>query len=186
MELPCTAGTRLRSLTPEDASQLLGILDADRATFDRWLRWSAGVTTTPTARAFIEQALQREADGNGFHLGLWIGETLVGGVPCWSLDPVHHVAEIGYWLSAGARGAGTATTATRKVIEFLFTEWGVNRVEMQCRIENVASRRLAERVGGQLEGIRRQSHLVAGAYRDHAVYSVLAGDRQSAEHQDVA
>jgi ribosomal-protein-serine acetyltransferase len=177
VELACTADTCLRSLTTDDAAALLGVLDSDRATFDRWLRWSASVNTAESARAFIARAAQQEHDGHGFHLGLWRGATLLGGIPCWSLDPVHRVAEIGYWLSADARGTGLATTATKAVVTHLFVGRGVNRVEFQCRTENAPSRQVAQRVGGRLEGIRRQSHLVGGAFRDHAVYAVLATDR---------
>lgn len=176
VEYACTADTTLRSFAPEDAAALLGALDADRATFDLWLRWSGSVTTVDDSRAFIARAARQEQEGRGFHWALWRGPTLLGGIPCWSLDPVHRVAEIGYWLSADARGTGLATIATRAVMTYLFDTCDINRVEFQCRTENTPSRRVAERVGGRLEGVRRRSHLVGGAFRDHAVYAVLATD----------
>jgi ribosomal-protein-serine acetyltransferase len=176
VELILTPEIRLRSLVDEDATLLLGALDADRGTFNQWLRWAAGIVTLEDARAFIARASHQESEGRGFHWGVWQGSTLLGGIPCWSLDPVHRVAELGYWLSADARGMGLATTATRLVVEYLVAERGINRVEFQCRTENTASRQVAERVGGQLEGIRRQSHLIGDTFRDHAVYSVLATD----------
>ncbi|MEZ4412352.1 MAG: GNAT family protein [Gemmatimonadales bacterium] len=176
MELTCTPETRLRSLRPSDAATLLAAVDADRAMFDRWLRWSGTVRSHEAAREFIVRAADLEQEGRGFHWGLWRGTVLLGGIPCWSIDPVHRVAELGYWLSTDVQGQGLATTATRIVVEHLFTQQHVNRVEFQCRTENVASRRVAERVGGQFEGVRRQSHWVAGAFRDHAVYAILAGD----------
>lgn len=175
MELVCASGIQLRSLEPADAALLVAAIDADRATFDRWLRWSSVIHSHEAAHDFIQRCTDREVENCGFHLGLWRGDTLLGGVPCWSHDPVHHVAELGYWLAAPARGQGLATQATRLVVEHLFAR-GVNRVEFQCRTENEASRRVAERVGGQFEGVRRQSHWVAGAFRDHAVYAVLATD----------
>jgi len=178
MELTCTSDTRLRSLRPDDAATLLAAVDADRATFDRWLRWSSAVRSQEAARDFIVRAADLEREGRGFHWGLWRGTVLLGGVPGWSIDPVHRVAELGYWLSTDAQGQGLATTATRVAVEYLFAQQHVNRVEFQCRTENVASRRVAERVGGHLEGVRRQSHWVAGAFRDHAVYAVLAADAQ--------
>lgn len=177
MDLHCTPDTRLRPLELEDGPALLAVLDADRATFDRWLRWSGTLRTAADARAFIARAQDAEQAGRGFHWGLWRGESLLGGVPCWSLDRVHRVAELGYWLAVSARGSGLATTATRAAMHHLFNERQVNRVEFQCRVENDASRRVAERVGGRLEGIRRQSHWIGGAFRDHAVYAVLTQDR---------
>jgi RimJ/RimL family protein N-acetyltransferase len=176
MELACTATTRLRSLRPEDAAALTSVVEDNRTMFDRWLRWSATIQSQDAAREFIQRAARLEEAGRGFHWGLWQGEVLIGGVPCWSLDPVHRVAELGYWLVSQAHGQGLATSATRIAVNHLFTEHRVNRIEFQCRTENTASRRVAERAGGQLEGVRRQSHLVAGSFRDHAVYAILAQD----------
>lgn len=177
MELACTGDTSLRSLVQGDAGTLLSVLSAGRATLDPWLRWSGSIRTLEAAQEFIARAADQEAAERGFHLGLWQGDTLLGGVPCWSIDPVHRVAELGYWLAPSCRGQGLATQATRTVMGYLFTARGVNRIEFQCRVENEPSRRLAERVGGRLEGIRRQSHFIAGAFRDHALYAVLAGER---------
>jgi ribosomal-protein-serine acetyltransferase len=167
-------GFQLRALRASDAGALLAAVDADRALFETWLRWAAGVRTLDEATAFIAKAIEAEQADRGFHLGLWDGDQLVGGFPCWSIDPVHRVAELGYWLGSASRGSGLAATATRAVMAYLFDQRQVNRIEFQCRVENAASRRTAERVGGQLEGIRRQSHWVGGAFRDHAVYAVLA------------
>lgn len=176
MELTVASDATLRSLTSDDATALLAVLEADRATFDQWLRWSSSIRSVEDARSFINAAEERERNGRGFHWGLWHRGQLTGGIVCWSLDPVHRVAELGYWLSADVRGHGFATRATRIALEHLFAGALANRVEFQCRMENAASRRVAERVGGQFEGVRRQSHLVAGEFRDHAVYAILAGD----------
>lgn len=176
MELVCTSDIRLRSLQPDDAGAFVAAIDADRATFDQWLRWSSTIRSHDAAHDFIQRAVELEDENRGFHWGLWRGGALLGGVACWSRDPIHRVAELGYWLSAEARGQGLATKAMRAVVEYLFAHGHVNRVEFQCRTENSASRRVAERIGGQFEGIRRQSHWVAGAFRDHAVYAILASD----------
>lgn len=176
LELTVTPEVRLRALRASDAGALLAAVEADRALFETWLRWAAGVHTLDEATAFIARATDAETEGRGFHLGLWRADQLLGGVPCWSIDPVHRVAEIGYWLGSASRGSGLAATATSAVMAYLFDQRQVNRLEFQCRVENEASRRTAERVGGQLEGIRRQSHWVGGAFRDHAVYAVLASE----------
>jgi len=177
LRLPVTDGTELRSLTERDAATLLDVIDRHRDAFDPWLRWSSGVTTEEAATRLIREAALREREGTGFHLGLWRdGSELIGGVPCWWNDRTHRVAEVGYWLVPAVRGRGLAQRSLRRVVDFLFEHWEVNRVELQCRVDNAASRRVAEEAGGALEGTRRQSHLVDGAFRDHAVYSILAAE----------
>jgi ribosomal-protein-serine acetyltransferase len=176
MELRCDPDTVLRSLTSVDAPALLAILERDRGMFDRWLRWSGAIRSTADAEQFLHAGSAREEAGLGFHWGIWRGGSLLGGVPCWSIDHHHRVAELGYWLAPEARGHGLATMATRVAMEHLFVTQGVNRVELQCRVENTVSRKVAERVGGRLEGVRRQSHWINGAFCDHAVYAILAED----------
>ena len=166
---------QLRSLAVTDAPALLEVVDVHRDALDPWLRWSSQITTEKAASAFIRAAAERERRSTGFHLGLWQDDTtLVGGIPCWSNDQTHRVAELGYWLIPSVRGRGLAQSSMRRVADYLFTHWKVNRLELQCRVENLASRRVAEAAGGFLEGVRRQSHLVDGAFCDHAIYSILA------------
>ncbi len=175
MHLPGPDATTLRSLTAEDAVALHDAIEGDRDAFDPWLRWSATITDAAAAAGFIAAATERERAGHGFHLGIFDAESLVGGIVCWSNDPVHRVAELGYWLVPSARGRGLVHRALRPVLVQMFAD-GVNRIEFQCRVENQPSRAVAERIGGVLEGTRRQSHFVNGAYRDHVVYSVLRGE----------
>jgi ribosomal-protein-serine acetyltransferase len=171
----------LRSLQLVDAPALYRTISVSRDAFDPWLRWSAAINAESSAETFIAAELEREQRHAGFHLGLWSGANLQGGIPCWSIDSIHQVAELGYWLVPAARGRGLAERSVHVALALLFGRLHVNRVEFQCGVANSPSRRLAERVGGQLEGIRRESHVVAGEYRDHAVYSILAREYAPAQ-----
>jgi RimJ/RimL family protein N-acetyltransferase len=82
-------------------------------------------------------------------------------------------ADIGYWVGADARGRGVAATATRLLTEFGFDTLGLRRVELNAAAGNAASRRVAEKAGFELEGIRRSWRLVDGVPADFAVYSRL-------------
>ena len=56
-------------------------------------------------------------------------------------------AELGYWIGAPHRGRGYATAAAREAVRFAFAEAGLDRVFALPLAENVASRRVLERVG---------------------------------------
>jgi ribosomal-protein-serine acetyltransferase len=172
VQLALTSDTVLRSLTADDAATLFAVVDGHRDAFDPWLRWSGAITSTAAATDFIAQASERERTGHGFHLGLWRGDALIGGVPCWSLDPVEHVAELGYWLLPSEQGKGLAALSTRAAMAHLFNSRGVERVEFRCLVENAPSRRLAERLGGVLVGMQTPAILVGGACREHALYEL--------------
>lgn len=176
--LPITldAHVTLRPLGPTDAPAFHRVILANRAHLDRWLRWSSGVQTLPDAAAFLAGFAEREARGDGFHLGILLDGVLVGGCVCWYIQRQNRNAEVGYWLDGGVTGRGLATRATAAVIRHLLGQEGLQRIEMQCGVENHASRAIPERLGFQLEGVRRASHWITDRFVDHAIYGLLATD----------
>jgi len=85
-------------------------------------------------------------------------------------------AKVGYWIDQAHAGLGITPTAVALVADHCFGTMGLHRIEAGVRPENIASRRLAEKLGFRDEGISRQSVHVAGAWRDHIRYAVTAGD----------
>ncbi len=170
------ARTFLRTLTQADAQALHSLIRQNRESLDRWLRWSSMVQTLDDAQAFITRFQEQGEQGNGFHLGIWVDGELAGGTVCWYIHRQNRNAEIGYWLGASFRGRGLATRSAAAVRNHLFRTEGVHRIEMQCAVENHASRAVAERLGFRLEGIRRESHWITTRFLDHAVYGQLEGE----------
>lgn len=164
----------LRSLTPDDAPAVHTLIAANREHLDGWLRWSAALRTESDVRAFLDQFTDKEARGDGFHLGLWVGPELAGGTVCWYIHRQNRNAEVGYWLGTAFLGRGLVTRAVRAVIGHLFDAESLHRIEMQCGLENTRSRAVAERLGFRLEGVRRESHWISTRFVDHAVYGLLA------------
>lgn len=75
-------------------------------------------------------------------------------------NPDWHVPciEVGYFVIKDKTGQGYAGEATRALVDYAFTHLGVVRVELQCRADNLASQRVAERIGFTLEGRQRARH----------------------------
>jgi len=89
----------------------------------------------------------------------------------WSMT--HSRAEIGYALSRRYWGEGYMSEAVNAIIEFGFREMLLNRIIGRCEVNNIASARVMEKVGMQLEGILRQQLFVKGRYWDLKIYSIL-------------
>lgn len=64
-------------------------------------------------------------------------------------------ADVGFITAPPARGKGYMTAALRAAVEFGFRELGLARIEWRAHVGNEGSRRVAERVGFQHEGIQR-------------------------------
>ena len=80
--------------------------------------------------------------------------------------------EIGYWIRSSCAGRGYATEATEALVEFARSVLGACRIEITSDPRNVPSRRVAEKAGFALEGIRRQSRRdPAGNLYDSCMYA---------------
>jgi len=176
MEFPIQVNehTILRPFVAEEAKTVFTLITENRDHLDTKLRWSGKIQSVADTETLIKRFADKLAQGDGFHGGLWQGDSLVGGLVCHYINREGYKSEIGYWLAKSATGQGIVTNACKKVISALITDEKMNRIEIQCMVSNKASRAVAERLGFTYEGIKRQSEWINGAFEDHAVYSLLA------------
>jgi len=173
LELSLGGTAIARSLQLDDAPAVHALMTASRRHLDQWLRWSSAIQTLGDVEALITRFATKEAAGDGFHLGIWDDGELAGGAVCWGIHRENRNAEVGYWLGDAFTGRGLATRSANAVIEHLFSVERLHRIEMQCGVENAASRAVAERCGLVNEGIRRESHWITDRFVNHVVYGIL-------------
>jgi RimJ/RimL family protein N-acetyltransferase len=84
---------------------------------------------------------------------------------------------IGYWCVRDARGRGITTHALQILCGHAFKELGLERLDLITDPDNLASQRVAEKVGFQREGLLR-SHVIHpdGRRRDSVMFSLLPGE----------
>jgi RimJ/RimL family protein N-acetyltransferase len=92
------------------------------------------------------------------------------------LEWLARFGNLGYWVRTSAAGTGIATGATRLLLGFAFERLGLFRVEIVAAVENLASQRVAEKVGATREGCARNRCRAGGVQHDAFVYSVIPGD----------
>jgi RimJ/RimL family protein N-acetyltransferase/8-oxo-dGTP pyrophosphatase MutT (NUDIX family) len=92
--------------------------------------------------------------------------------------PRGDTASLSWGLYLGQRGHGYATRATRVLVEHLFADHGVRRVQAEVDPRNVASQRVATRAGLRREGLRRLESGMADRpdAPGMAIYARLASD----------
>jgi RimJ/RimL family protein N-acetyltransferase len=80
--------------------------------------------------------------------------------------------EVGYWIRSSRAGRGFVTEAVQALCDYAFTHIGAVRVELVVDEENIASRRVADRAGFQLEGTHRSERRAPdGTLRNTCVYA---------------
>jgi RimJ/RimL family protein N-acetyltransferase len=101
---------------------------------------------------------------------------LVGSVGLHRTDWLVPKTEVGYWVRTSAAGKGFITEGVRALVACAFDRLGAQRVELIADEENAPSRKVAERCGFELEGIRRNVlRDPDGRLRNGCVYARLPG-----------
>lgn len=101
-----------------------------------------------------------------------VGQLTIGNVQYGSLRGAH----IGYWVGQQYAGRGITPTAVALATDYAFTTLRLHRIEIAVRPENQPSRRVAEKLGYRFEGERSAFLHIDGAWRDHLVYVLNAGE----------
>jgi RimJ/RimL family protein N-acetyltransferase len=85
-------------------------------------------------------------------------------------------ASVGFAVAPWARRQGVATGGLRAICLWAFSERDVRRVEWEAVVGNVGSRKVAESVGFQIEGICRKRIVLRGVRYDGWLASLLRED----------
>jgi RimJ/RimL family protein N-acetyltransferase len=83
---------------------------------------------------------------------------------------------VGREMLDGTRGQGLGTEALTLLIEWLFTNTDVNRIDGYTDIENVASQRSVAKAGLRQEGILHGAVYRDGIHRDVIMYGLTRAD----------
>ena len=174
-DVPLSDGVFLRTLTSADAEVFAAHVADAHDHLRRHLPWPDRTRTVAGAREWLE-AYANGWDGRVVAGGAWSGDRLVGGVTLLSHDPVRAVAELGVWVIPEMAGRGVAAAACRVAIGAARAELAVERLVWQCVAGNVASRRLAERLGFRFEGTLRSDYVLRGVRHDTDVLSLVGAE----------
>ena len=137
-----------------------------------WIPTIPSPYTRDDALAFIRGEVRPDHQA----LAIEVGGRVVGGIGL-GLNVHDYRGRLGYWVAADARGRGICTHALRLLSRHALVGLGLQRVDLITDPENVASQRVAEKVGFQREGVLR-AHLrhPDGRIRDSVMFSLLPGE----------
>lgn len=176
-KLPLDSNTHLQILERHHAEPLFEVVNSSREYLRKWLPWVDHTTSTNDVKAFIDRSLSQFAAYNGFQVGIWHKDQIVG---CLGYHPIqwgNKTTSLGYWIGEPFQGHGHMTSACRALVTHAFKEYGLNRVEIRCASENKKSRAVPEQLGFTHEGTLRQAeHLSDGRIVDHELYAILASE----------
>jgi ribosomal-protein-alanine N-acetyltransferase len=169
-------GARVYLRPPEatDATAFIAAARASRRLHGAW-------TSPPATRSRFDLYVQRFArdPATASHLGLLAfrreDDALVG---VFNLSEIvrglFQSAYLGYYGFAPHAGKGYMTEGMALALDVAFRRLRLHRVEVNIQPTNQRSLALAERVGFVREGYSRRYVKIAGRWRDHVRYAILA------------
>jgi len=172
----------MRAYRPEDSVLYYRMIHENRDHLYEFLPSNLeAMQNEAEAEAFIRWLNSEWQQRNLFLFSVWekssgsyTGETYLAN-PDWHVPSI----ELGYFLVQASTGKGFATEAARATLRIAFEHLQVSRVDLQCRADNEASQRVAERCGFRLEGRQRLRHrMKSGALVDRLWYGLLRSEWQ--------
>lgn len=114
-------------------------------------------------------------------------DELVGGITLAHVKRgVTQSCSMGYWAGERYAGRGLMSDAVRTLMPFCFDILGLNRVEAATLPTNERSIHLLKRVGFTEEGYARRFLCINGAWRDHILFALVAGDTLSPVNREAS
>lgn len=177
--LPCplelaAEGLQLRPWRADDAHALYEATRESIASVSPWLPWLTEGYGLADAEHWIEQcaASMERADAYAFGIFDMQGRAL-GDIAINRVDLRRRSANLGYWVRSSAQGHGIATRAAKALAGFGFGTLGLVRIEIVVAVDNLPSRRVAERLGSHFDGISPNRIIHHDQATPAAVYSLL-------------
>lgn len=166
----------LRRPTARDADRFLSAVHASRRLHGAWV-------SAPSTRVAFRNYLARfgrplrGAQHVGYIAATVEDDALVGVLNLSEIvRGAFESAYLGYYAFAPFEGRGYMTEALALLLDAAYRDVGLHRVEVNIQPSNVRSLALVERVGFAREGYSRRYVKIAGRWRDHIRFAMIAED----------
>jgi ribosomal-protein-serine acetyltransferase len=173
-------GLELKQFEWGDAVAVFAEVERNREYLRQWLPWVDQTHSADDIRQLISRASAQFEAGLGPSAGIWLDGAMVGSIGCHPIDLANRSCSLGYWIAAGHQGNGTITRCCRHLLDYLFDEAGLHRVEIRCGTGNRRSRAIPQRLGFRHEGTLREAEWVNDRWLDLEVWSMLEQDWRNA------
>jgi ribosomal-protein-serine acetyltransferase len=164
----------LRRNSVEFAPHLCEAALSSLATVGRWMSWCHPGFTEAEAQEWYRTCRKNWDDGTAYEFSIFgsSGE-FIGAAGLNQINRQHNFANLGYWIRETRQGHGYATVASKMLANFGLEKLQMHRIEIVVAVENLPSRRVAEKCGAMLEGVLRNRLSINGGLYRAAMYSMV-------------
>jgi ribosomal-protein-serine acetyltransferase len=163
----------LKLLSQESSGIIFRAVDLNRQYLRNWLPFVDNTCREEDTDVFIRTILRSSVPKPDIVYEIWYRDSFAGLIAIKEVDEWNKRTELGYWLIPQLEGKGIMTSCCKAILDFIFSNLGLNRVQIKAAVGNARSSRIPEQLGFKLEGIERGGEKFPDHYKDLEVYSLL-------------
>ena len=146
------------TIRPHHKHDILPLFDAVTESIQHalpYLMWCKPNYTVRDSKAWVQTRQKMWETGREYSFVIADAQDgyFLGGVSLDAVDGINRCADLGYWVRLSAIKKGVATRAARLVLRFGFDILNLHRVQIITADTNLASQKVAEKLGTVREGI---------------------------------
>ena len=182
MTSPASSGSNMKlNITPynqNDIEELYNVISASSAHLKPWMPWLHDTYCIDDTAGWVNLCIKDWEGSSAYRYLIRAADNnkILGAVGIDRIERVHRVAELGYWVAANALNRGVATCAARQAVFNAFLDHALNRVEIHVLTDNLASNRVAVKIGAKFEGTFRNKLFHNGHSKAANCYSIIPND----------
>lgn len=168
----------LRQWRADDTDALYEAIIESVKELSPWMPWCQENYQKEASSTFVmsrDDAWQNEIE---YSFAITDVETglLLGAVGINQINRPYKLANLGYWVRTSWTGRGVASCATILCARFGFEQLNFERIEIMAAVGNLASQRVAEKVGAVREGVLRRRLWMRDEPQDAVLFSLIPQD----------
>lgn len=194
----------VRTFHPDDSEVLFQLLERNRARLKPWIHPSALPETPSAARKFAIECYFGSLDpltaidtpyfsevrpyfpppDPPMEMGIWVNDDLAGEVSLSRLPDSETAAEFGYWITEEKEGKGLVSRCVSALMDYAIDHMAIERFVIGCAVDNLRSRRVAERLGYRLHAIVPHGEVIGELVYDRAIYGIRSAVWRQRQRSD--
>jgi ribosomal-protein-serine acetyltransferase len=174
--LAAAPGIEMRQFRAADADPVFAVVERNRDYLRQWLPWVDRTSSAEDIGEFISSVASQYDAGMGPNTAIWVDGAIAGSIGVHPIDWANRSCSIGYWIESAQQGKGIITQCCATLLNYLFDDLLLHRVEIRCGTGNARSCAVPQRLGFTCERVAREAEWVNDRWLDLMVWSMLEQD----------
>lgn len=167
-----TVHLTLRQIMLDDADMMFHNWASDDEV-SRFMRWPTHQNVEET-KATIQNWFESYKENRKYHWGICLenGE-MIGSIGVMITAEYDFKAEVGYSIGRKWWGHGYTSEALKEVIDYMFRQTDIERIEAYHSIQNPASGKVMSKAGMRHEGFAKHKYKNRDGFQDCNLYGII-------------